>query len=229
MYLEQLQDKLGYTFNDPSLLDAALSRGHSGQHESAVQLEHMGDAVVALVVREFLHHTSGTYGYNRTVYDHLVGNHLMALTARRLNLQEHSLVYRGYAYQILGKGIADIFEAVIGAIYQDGGLEEAKAFILRVFPFQAMVVERFQLPYLYKKDMAKRLLNSFSGYQGMLNEAMEVSPYSRSIAYHLAQKEKGSANYSPSMLLFELEMAHQWSALYKKNDVVDQHPSLFNR
>jgi ribonuclease-3 len=142
--LEALQERIGRRFGDPALLDLALTHRSHG-HESGrgrrnnEALEFLGDAVLGFLVAERLWEASG----GRVE----VG----ALARQRASLvSEVSLAPRACALGLgevlrLGKGeeatggrekdslLADAFEAVVAAIYLDGGLEAARAFILEQF------------------------------------------------------------------------------------------------
>lgn len=142
--LDALQERLGYHFKDVSLLDLALthrSRSHEAGHPGRDNetLEFLGDAVIGLVIADHL--------VDAARPPVIVG----ALSRRRASLvSEISLAEQAAALGIgealrLGKGeeggggrgkpslLSDAFEAVIGAIYLDGGLEAAREFILTLF------------------------------------------------------------------------------------------------
>lgn len=140
---KELSKRIGYDFKDPSVLVKALS--HSSyvnelklnKHDDYERTEFLGDAVLELVVSEFLF-TNKPFmreGNMTKLRASLVCEPTLAFCARSgLDLGE---------YLLLGKGeestggrsrdsiISDVFEAVIGAIFLDGGFEEAKAFIYK--------------------------------------------------------------------------------------------------
>lgn len=135
---EALQEKLGYRFKDISLLETALTHSSYANEKNTVcneRLEFLGDAVLGFV--------SATYLY--TNYDLPEGE----LTKHRASrVCEAALCVFAKELDIgsalrLGKGeermggrekpsmLADAFEAVLAAVYLDGGLEEAKKIALR--------------------------------------------------------------------------------------------------
>lgn len=138
--LKELEHKIGYTFRDKALLREATTHS-SFSNEQKInkaknyeRLEFLGDAVLELTSSEYLflkkpHLPEGKMTKTRAM---LVCEQSLAECARDIALG---------SYLRLGKGeestggrkresiIADVVEAVIGAIYVDGGFEEAKRFI----------------------------------------------------------------------------------------------------
>ncbi len=139
-YIE-LQTIIGYDFRDTALLIKALSHSSyanetkDGRHEDYERTEFLGDAVLELTVSEFL--------YNEKK-DMKEGD----MTKLRASLVcEPTLAYcakTGFdlgRFILLGKGedasggrerdsiVSDVFEAIVGAIYLDGGLEDVRSFI----------------------------------------------------------------------------------------------------
>lgn len=140
--LKQLEEKIGYAFHDRSLLKKAMM--HSSyinekqlpKHECNERLEFLGDAVLELVSSEFLFHAHPDMpeGELTKTRASMVCEPSLAFCARELKLGE---------YLLLGKGedatggrqrdsvTSDAMEALIGAIYLDGGFTDAKKFVLR--------------------------------------------------------------------------------------------------
>ena len=140
--LKQLEEKIGYAFHDRSLLNKAMM--HSSyinekqlpKHECNERLEFLGDAVLELVSSEFLFHAHPDMpeGELTKTRASMVCEPSLAFCARELKLGE---------YLLLGKGedatggrqrdsvTSDAMEALIGAIYLDGGFANAKEFIHR--------------------------------------------------------------------------------------------------
>ncbi len=140
--LNGLEEKIGYHFNDMSLLRQALTHS-SYTNEQKInkakhyeRLEFLGDAVLELVSSEFLYHENPDMpeGNLSKMRASMVCEPSLAFCAGDLELGQ---------YMRLGKGeestggrkrdsiTSDAMEAVIGAIYLDGGMEPAKAFIHR--------------------------------------------------------------------------------------------------
>jgi ribonuclease-3 len=141
---EALQQAIGYRFRDRGLLEHAMthtSRANEdvsgGVHDNE-SMEFLGDAVVGFVVadvlfREFPEFDEGEKSKTKAA---LVSTATLARQAERLNLGEHLLLGRGEEKtggrrkQAL---LADGYEALIAAIYLDGGIEHVRAFIVREF------------------------------------------------------------------------------------------------
>ncbi len=146
--LERLQQKLEYSFADPALLERALT--HSSALSPARRIEHsyqrlefLGDRVLGLVVADMLYQRSpkANEGDLSRTLNTLVRKETCAEIARQLDLGHHMILGDSEARSggaekdaILG----DVTEAIIGAIYLDGGLAKAHIFVTRLFaPFLA--------------------------------------------------------------------------------------------
>lgn len=138
--LEILEKRIDYKFRNPALLKQALTHS-SFTNEQRIRrgknyerLEFLGDAVLELVTSEFLFkaHTSVPEGELTKMRASMVCEQSLAMCARDLELGSFMLFGRGEE-NTGGRGrdsiISDAMEAVIGAIYLDGGMEPAKAFI----------------------------------------------------------------------------------------------------
>jgi len=141
---EALQQAIGYRFRDRGLLEHAMthtSRANedvSGGVVDNESLEFLGDAVLGFVVADLLFRDFPEYdeGQKSKTKAAVVSTTTLARQAERLNLGEHLLLGRGeektggrHKHALL----ADGYEALIAAIYLDGGIEHARAFITRQF------------------------------------------------------------------------------------------------
>lgn len=141
-WLRELESRLGYRFSDPSLLETALThRSHA--HESSAgpvtnyeRLEFLGDATLGFVVSEWLyeHDPSATEGVLTRRRQVVVRTSTLARTAARLGLDAAMRLGRGEE-RTGGREkpslMADTFEAVLGAVYLDGGIRRCRAFVSR--------------------------------------------------------------------------------------------------
>ena len=143
MRLQELENKIGYIFKDKELLQSALM--HSSytnekrlpKYRCNERLEFLGDAVLELVSSEHIFGTNETMpeGEMTKLRASIVCEPSLALCARDIHLGE---------FLLLGKGeeatggrhrdsvTSDALEALIGAIYLDGGFANAKEFIMKV-------------------------------------------------------------------------------------------------
>ncbi len=139
---KELEEKIGYHFKDQALLKQALTHS-SFSNEQKVnkqknyeRLEFLGDAVLELASSKFfyLQHPEMAEGQLTKLRSSMVCEPALAFCARDIELGK---------YILLGKGeeatggrerdsiTSDVMEAVIGAVYLDGGFEEAEKFILK--------------------------------------------------------------------------------------------------
>ena len=136
---EELQEVLHYTFKNPALLRIALTHT-SYANESKVatthneRLEFLGDSVLSVVVADYLFHQSGRpEGELTRMRASLVSEDALFQFAQEIQLGEYLRLGHG---EDLGGGrsrpsvVSDAFEAVIAALYLDGGMEAARNFIL---------------------------------------------------------------------------------------------------
>ncbi len=123
----------GYNFKDKSLLERALT--HSSLSENNYErLEFLGDSILDFVVGEYFYlNCPENEGKLTVLRSHFVAENYLAGLFLKLDL--YSQVRLGKSYQgEISKAIkADVVEAIIGAIYLDGGIEKAKAFIYHYF------------------------------------------------------------------------------------------------
>lgn len=140
---QNLVERLDYQFNDIDLLSRALTHSSAiapsnRTRQSYQRLEFLGDRVLGLVVAEYLHlhHKSANEGELSRALNAVVRKESCAAVARQLNVpaalalgQSEARTGGAQKEAILG----DVCEAIIGAIYLDGGLEPAKIFIEREF------------------------------------------------------------------------------------------------
>ena len=141
---EPLERTIGYRFRDPGLLEHALTH-RSRVHEDASggvidneSLEFLGDSVLGFVTadmlfRQFPQHNEGQKSKLKAS---IVSAASLARLGERINLGEHLILGRGEE-KTGGRRklalIADCYEALIAAIYLDGGIEPAREFIERQF------------------------------------------------------------------------------------------------
>ncbi|MBV9925701.1 MAG: ribonuclease III [Acidobacteria bacterium] len=144
----QLEENIGYTFRDRHLLERALTHrswahesvGAGGEREARAlhneALEFVGDSVLGLVVADalFRSHPEVTEGELSRMKHRLVSTQTLARVARRLSLGEHLRVGRGEE-KTGGRRkralLADAFEALLAAVFLDGGYAEAEGFVRR--------------------------------------------------------------------------------------------------
>lgn len=138
--LGEFQEHIGFRFRDPALLQQALTHrsflGANGSdlNTSNERMEFLGDSVLELVVNEHLYarHPDLQEGELTKMKSLLVSRGILSNQAREMGLGRYLLLSE--AEQDSGGRerpsiLADTFEAVVGAIYLDGGLESARGFL----------------------------------------------------------------------------------------------------
>ena len=154
----QLEDRLGYRFRDPDLLERALTHSSavpekraecSGNAADAAaiqdneRLEFLGDAVLELLAREYLLESFPEWSEGQLSKSRagLVNAHSLEDAARRINLGEHLRLGRGEE-KTGGREkpalLADAFEAVVAAVYLDAGLGSTREMLKRLLFEQAL-------------------------------------------------------------------------------------------
>lgn len=142
--LLELQKKINYYYKDIKLLNRALTHSsYANEHKKYKvkyneRLEFLGDSVLSIVISDYIFNTYPHYpeGELTKLRAIVVCENSLATISKRIEIGQ---------YLLLGKGeeatggrerlsiLADLFEALLGSIYLDGGLESAKKFILDNF------------------------------------------------------------------------------------------------
>ncbi|MEF2244595.1 MULTISPECIES: ribonuclease III [unclassified Paenibacillus] len=142
---DELQRSLQLNFKQPKLLKQAFTHtSYVNEQRGVVQhnerLEFLGDAVLQLLVSEYLYTTypKRPEGELTRMRASIVCEASLAYFAEKLELGEHILLGRGEE-QLGGRQrpalLADLFESLLGALYLDAGLEEVRRFLERyMFP-----------------------------------------------------------------------------------------------
>jgi ribonuclease-3 len=141
--LNALQAEIQYQFRDAGLLRLAMTHPSVAHEQGRLvrhnqRLEFLGDAVLGLVLtRElFDKFPSVSEGPLTKARAQMINRRTLAEQARQIRLQDHLILSRGEEANLgrnRASALADAFEALIGAIFLDGGFDEARAFVLRSF------------------------------------------------------------------------------------------------
>ena len=156
--MKELEKTLGYRFQDPSLLETALT--HTSYANEArrgtkhnERLEFLGDSVLSIVVADYLFtHNDLPEGELTRMRASLVCENGLFGFAQKIRLGDYLRLGHG---EELGGGrrrpsvVSDAFEAVIAALYLDGGIEQARRFILP-FITQALTCKNTEEDYKTK-------------------------------------------------------------------------------
>jgi len=168
---DALENRLGYRFRDRGLLEHALthkSKAHEDPSGGVIDnesLEFLGDAVLGLVVADALFKAFPTYseGQKSKIKANLVSTASLAELADRLGLGDHMILGRGEE-KTGGRHkpalLADTCEAIIAGLYLDGGLEAARAFLVRELGSR---IEEARQPGYFGRDHKSRLQERLQG------------------------------------------------------------------
>jgi ribonuclease III len=145
---QELEHSIGYSFRDPALLDEALTHATAAKAKrrtSYQRLEFLGDRVLGLIVAEMLFEA----------YPHAKEGELSKRLSDLVRRETCAEVARGWglaAYIRLGRGataggekvpiLADVCEALIGAVFLDGGFEAARILVRAAFEERMRARER---------------------------------------------------------------------------------------
>jgi len=145
-HASEIESKIGYTFKNRSILALAfIHRSYINENKEVGQhnerLEFLGDSVLGILVADYLYRylPSTPEGELSVLRSRLVEADSCFNYVQKYGLGQYLLLGKGERMND-GRGresiLADLFEAIIGAIYLDGGLEAAKRFLFKNFSFE---------------------------------------------------------------------------------------------
>ncbi len=138
--MKELEKKIGYVFRDKALLALALTHSsyanEKGNKSDNERLEFLGDSVLGFITAEYLFSTlkDRPEGELTKLRANAVCEKSLAVFANEIDLGNYILLGKG---ELMTGGrerpsiLSDAFESVIAAIYLDGGIDEARKFVLR--------------------------------------------------------------------------------------------------
>ena len=137
--IQQLEDLLGYEFKDKSILIKAMT--HTSLDDDRVdsneRLEFFGDAILDMVICENLFESFPDYqeGDLTKIKSMLVSRKTCSKIAAKIGFADYAKVGKGMEMTraMSGSISAGIYEAIIAAMYTDGGYEVVKQFVLKYF------------------------------------------------------------------------------------------------
>ena len=155
-YITEVQEKIGYIFKDPELLRQCFTHPSylNGRDEKNYErYEFLGDSVLGFVVSDFVFKkTYKNEGEMTEEKKNIVSSKPLSYATSKLGVEKYML--KSDSLKITDSMRENLFESIIGGIYLDGGLEEAKKFIVK------NLIEVF-----YKKNFS-----SDKDYKSQLNE-----------------------------------------------------------
>jgi ribonuclease-3 len=193
--LQQLQERIGYTFRDRSLLITAVTHlsyvaDHPGTGESNQRLEFLGDAVLQILIAEalfdlFPNEREGVLSKRRAL---LVNGSFLAQLAREINLDQCLLL--GASEETTGgrvraSSLCDAFEALVGAIYRDSDIDRARRVVFELYgglPDRLATVEDAENP----KGRLQELVQPKHGNQAVRYEVTGTTGEDHQREYEVA-------------------------------------------
>lgn len=144
---QQIEAAVGHVFGDPSLIACALTHSSfvSQRTQSNERLELLGDSVLSLVICEHLYarYPDANEGELTKIKSYLVSRLKCAEYANEAGFVPLMVLGKGFAGSAIPSSIAgSVFEALIAAVYLDGGMECARRFILRFVEPHVDLTER---------------------------------------------------------------------------------------
>lgn len=186
MPAKRLEKIIGHAFKKPELLEEALThpslaheRGNNGVHDNQ-RLEFLGDAVLQLTLTDRIYEQYPNFpeGKLTQVRAHLANRHTLCRRAQAIDLGK---------YLFLGKGeetsggrdrlsnLADAFEALLGAVYLDGGIRAARKFVTAQFADELKQLKETS-PRQNPKGELQELLQARSAANPMYRVIRETGP-----------------------------------------------------
>jgi ribonuclease-3 len=221
--LSEIETKLGYKFQDKKLLELSLihrsyANEHRGLREHNERLEFLGDSVLNLIITETLYreHPRLPEGVLSHIRSRIVEASSCDFFAKKLGIDHYLLLGRGEKMN-QGKGrisiVADFFEAIVGAIFLDGGYIAAHRFILENFSkeiermpeseeknFKAQLQDYTQKKH---KETPEYIIVSESGPEHEKNFVVEVRLQGKTLAEGAgSSKKEAQQQAAKSALLF---------------------------
>lgn len=193
--LDVLQDRLGYRFRQPALLERAVTHlsylaDHPTVAESNQRLEFLGDAVLQILIAEELFYLypeerEGVLSRRRAL---LVNGTFLAGLAREINLDQ--CLRLGSSEESTGgrmrpSALGDAFEALIGAIYLDSDIDRARRIVREVYgplPARLLNVEDVENP----KGQLQELIQPVHGNNALRYEVVRIEGQDHAREYEVA-------------------------------------------
>ena len=135
--LKELENLLKYNFKNIRLLESALTHKSFNTNKNNEKLEFLGDRVLGLIIAKILldKYPDEKEGVIDKKFANLVNKGTCVNIAKKLNLKK--FLYLGASHKNLERSadkiVADCLEAIVGAVYLDGGLKQSEKFILNLW------------------------------------------------------------------------------------------------
>ena len=186
-YINNLEQKINYNFKNKDLLEEALTHSSFKNKSNSNQerLEFLGDRVLGLVIAEFLFQNflNEREGILTNKFRYLIQNKQCAKIAEKLDIINYLKLGNSEKNKITNSILADSIEALLGAIYLDGGHDQSKKVILSLWG-----------EYLDNDEMFNATVSS----KNILQEYLHANSFSEAV-YLIISKD--GEDHKPSFLV----------------------------
>lgn len=222
--IAECERRIGHHFSAPEFLVAAVTHASGARHRlsSNERLEFLGDAILGFIVCEWLFRQfpESLEGDLTKIKSVVVSRETCSRLARQLGLVEFVIVGKGLAssQSVPESVLSDLFEAVVAALYLDGGLEVARPFVERLLAPEIAKVASGELGSNHKsllQQLAQRDFGQTPTYEVLAEEGPDHSKN-----FHVAA-QIGTRRYSPAWGRNKKE-AEQRAASNAINELTDK-------
>lgn len=177
--LASVQKKLGYAFKNPEIIRVAFTHASFSNEKKGEKnnerLEFLGDSVLGFIVTDYLFRTSkDSEGSMTERKQSIVSFKPLSSACKRLKLSEELVV--GENVTVTEKLQENLIEAVIGAIYLDGGIEEAKKFIYNNIINNSLKTAKQPIDYKSKLNELSSKKKFSVSYETVSKKGMDNDP-----------------------------------------------------
>lgn len=150
MNYQEIEERLGYVFTDKNLLKTAFTLSSADPDDNNEVLEFFGDAILGFLVSEKIYDEKSDEGDLSQIRQAFVSGEALTPVVEKLGLDKYLIKSSGDTNN--QKAIPSSYEAVLAAIYLDGGMDAARTFVSHTMDFNITSVE---------KDYKSRLQESY--------------------------------------------------------------------
>ena len=220
MSYKDLQNRLGYTFQDEALIELALTHKSFSNISNNERLEFLGDSILNSIISEYLFIRFNTQkeGLLTRMRAYLVKAETLTIKAEELSLEKVVKLSKGTANlskERKNSILEGAFEAVIGAIFIDGGWEAAKDITLKAFSKNLAALSED----MTFKDAKTELQELFQSLKSDLPKYIVEDIGKGKFSCTVKHKDIVFESSGTSKRIAETNVAMKLLAYIKKNDV----------
>lgn len=134
MELKKVEEIINYAFKDKSLLERAFTLSSYNQETNNQTLEFFGDAILEFLVSERIYDQNKSEGQLTELRQTIVSDAALAPISKELGLDRFLIKSQNDSNN--KKAVPSVYEALVAAIYLDGGMDEARKFVYSTLNFE---------------------------------------------------------------------------------------------